>query len=185
MLSHGANGDGSINQLRAYLIVLVAASASAHLHALLWLQLHHRHMSSGVHPYPRRCLGALGVLGGWGVFVSSLSLTISTPNSITLRDPYIIFVPPGHPFHSGGFGAPWQLDPPAHSLAIPSEDYLHPGGLVPPLFLFDYGGIIILFLPPAYTSPPLSFFCTMSPLLSCVVCVYGIRLQSVSDTGSF
>ena len=84
-------------------------------------------LDPGRYPSPLRgwCRCPLGVPGGWGFSIPSMPPYLCTHHSVAFEGQYGGFVPPGQIFHSGGVGAPWQLDPPSHSLATPPGVFYH------------------------------------------------------------
>ena len=60
-------------------------------------------------------------------------LSICPWNSVALRGHSGVFVLPEKLFHIEGVDAPWQLNSPSYSLAIPSGVFRHSGGLSLPL----------------------------------------------------
>ena len=85
------------------------------------------------------------------------ALDTPSPSEVTLKVP-----PPGQLFHFGGFDAPWQLEPPSYSLAIPRRVFRHSGGLGAPLSATHPRGLAVRIFPPAGNPLPYPLFRPMA-----------------------
>ena len=106
---------------------------SAHHRAALWSQRRRQ-------PWLACCLlvtatvsDRLSFSGGGGLSVPSPPLFILPWHSVSLGGHSEGFVPPGQLFHSSGFGSPWRIDSPSHSLAIRPRVFFHSGVVAVPL----------------------------------------------------
>ena len=129
--------------------------------------------------------GPLGVLGAWGVSVSSLIPYVRPGHSVALKVHSGGFVPPEQVLHSGGVVALRRLDFPSpyHSLETPLTMFHHSRGFGPPLCLSHYGGITGCFLSLSSAPLPFSVLRPMEAPLSSSICVlnFGLRGGAVAS----